>query len=408
MSSTIPLRTIHRLRLRPLPRLSLPPNRFSSTASSPQIHAKALTFPSHGEPKDVLSLHTHTLPPAHSNLLTVRLLAAPLNPADINQIQGTYPSLPTFTTSLSTPSPVAVPGNEGAAEILSLGPSAAATGLKPGDWVVMRGPGVGTWRTHLQAPADLFLKLDARDRQGITPVQAATVSVNPCTAWGMLRGYVGGGRADETERLRPGDWFVQNGANSGVGRAAIQLGREWGLRSVNVVRARPGGEADTIALKAELRALGADEVVTEEEAAEKDFGKRIKELTGGAGVGLALNCVGGRSALNLAKLLRPRAWHVTYGAMAKQPLSVPAGFLIFKDLRFAGFWVSKWGERERSSKEEAVREVLRLTREGRFADQPMQEVRWGDGTGEGELVEAVQGTLEGYRAGKGIFVFDTE
>lgn len=221
----------------------------------------------------------------------------------------------------------------------------------------------------------------------------------------MLRGFVGGGRADAAERLREGDWFVQNGANSGVGRAAIQLGRAWGLRSVNVVRARPGGEQETEALKQELRALGANEVVTEEEAAAKDFGKRIKELTTGKGTSLALNCVGGRSALNLAKVLSPKGWHVTYGAMAKQPLSIPAGLLIFKDLRFAGFWVSQWSKVEQDRKAAAVREVLRLTREGNFKDAPMQEVNWDWDTSEETLKEAVQGTLDGFRSGKSILVF---
>lgn len=269
----------------------------------------------------------------------------------------------------------------------------------------MKSPGFGTWRTHAQAPAELFFKLAEEDRQGISAVQAGTVSVNPCTAYAMLKGWIGGGSSGR--RVGEGDWFVQNGANSGVGRAAIQLGKAWGLKSLNVIRARPGGDEETNALKEELKSLGATAVVTEEEAQEKGFGERVKEWTNGGRehIGLALNCVGGRSALSLAKLLSRQGWHVTYGAMAKQPLTLPAGMLIFNDLRFAGFWVSEWSKQEPAEKEKAVKAVLRMTREGSFNDMPVQEIKWDWETKEDVLKEAIQGTLEGYRGGKGVFVF---
>lgn len=236
------------------------------------------------------------------------------------------------------------------------------------------------------------------------------MGVNPCTAYAMLRGYVGAGAAAPRaeERLRPGDWFAQNGANSGVGRAAVQLGRAWGLRSVNVVRARPEGEEATGRLKEELRGLGADVVVTEEEAGAKEFPGRLREefgVDGEAGIRLGLNCVGGRSALSLAKVLGRGASLVTYGAMAKQPVSVPAGMLIFKDVRFVGFWVSEWSRNWPGEKMEAVREVFRLTREGKFRDGSWRECSWDWGTREEELKGMVQSTMEGFRGGKGVFVF---
>jgi NADPH:quinone reductase-like Zn-dependent oxidoreductase len=36
--------------------------------------------------------------------------------------------------------------------------------------------------------------------------------------------------------LKPGDWVVQNAANSGVGRAVLAIGKERGLRIINLVR----------------------------------------------------------------------------------------------------------------------------------------------------------------------------
>lgn len=352
---------------------------------------KALAFEKYGEPQDVLRLHQHSISPAHGDKLTLRFLAAPINPADINQIQGVYPSKPTFTTELSTPNPIAVGGNEGVAEVLSAG--SGVKGLSRGDWVIMKQPGFGTWRTHAQTDASNLLKIENKD--GLTPIQAGTVSINPCTAYRMLRDF---------SDMKEGDWFVQNGANSGVGRAAIQLGKLWGYRSINVIRARPEG---TDALKQELLDLGADVVVTDEELQEKGFGERVKEWTKGGRdrVLLGLNCVGGKPATALAKLLSPEAHFVTYGGMSKQPVQLPTALLIFKNIHFDGFWVSQWGKKHPDEKKRTVDHVLDLIREGKFKDVPVDEVKWEWKTEQETLVKAVQGTLSGFRSGKGVFVF---
>ena len=59
--------------------------------------------------------------------------------------------------------------------------------------------------------------------------------------------------------MSPGDCFVQNGANSAVGQAAIQIGKEMGVKSINVVRKRDKGMEE---LKDFLEGLGADRVIT--------------------------------------------------------------------------------------------------------------------------------------------------
>jgi mitochondrial enoyl-[acyl-carrier protein] reductase / trans-2-enoyl-CoA reductase len=354
--------------------------------------AKALTFPQYGEPADVLHLHSHSISPTHGSSLLLRFLASPINPADINQIQGVYPSKPTFTTALGTPAPLAVGGNEGVAEVQSLGKD--VRNLQKGDWVIMRKPGFGTWRTHA-ATADTANLVKVQDRAGLTPVQVGTVSVNPCTAYRMLKDFVDVGE---------GGWFIQNGANSGVGRAAIQLGRLWGYRSINIVRDREGGVED---LKRELEGLGADVVVTDQEAMDRGFGERVQEWTDGgrAHVRLGLNCVGGKIVNSMAKVLSPGAHLVTYGAMSKQPVTLPTGLLIFKNIAFDGFWVSNWSEQNPEEKRRTVDHILDLTRQGKFKDVPVEEVPWNYDTKQEELVKAVQGTLEGYRKGKNVFVF---
>ena len=97
---------------------------------------------------------------------------------------------------------------------------------------------------------------------------------------------------------------------------------------------------------------------------------------------------------------------VTYGAMSKQPLTLPASMLIFKDLAFAGFWVSRWSDKHPDLKKQTVDDILRLTRAGKFKDIPVEECSWGWKTDDEVLKKAVQGTLGGFRAGKGVFKFE--
>lgn len=278
--------------------------------------------------------------------------------------------------------------------------------IKKGDWVIPRRPCFGTWRTYASAASeDELFKLD--NIENITPVQAGTVAVNPCTAYKMLRDFV---------RLGAGDWFIQNGANSAVGRAAIQFGRLWGYKSINIVRDR----AYLSDLKEELQSLGADIVVTEQELLEsRTFQDKVQEWTNGGRekIRLGLNCVGGKTATAMARLLAQDGCLVTYGAMSRQPLMIPAGLMIFKNIRFEGFWVSRWSDTEAGLKEKkrVVEEILDHMRTGEFIVGDVREVPWaaGDNTG-GEtglhaerLKREVQGTLEGFRGGKGVFVFST-
>ncbi|KAE8147265.1 hypothetical protein BDV25DRAFT_35991 [Aspergillus avenaceus] len=360
--------------------------------------AKALVYSKYGEPKDVLQLHKHSISPPHGTQVTLRLLAAPLNPADVNQIQGVYPSKPPFQTTLGTQEPSAVGGNEGAFEVVTTGSNVKT--LRKGDWVVMKQTGLGTWRTHAQLDESQLIRIE--NREGLTPLQISTVSVNPVTAYRMIKDFC------DWDWMRSGEeWLIQNGANSGVGRAAIQLAREWGIKTINVVRERESPEA-TADLKKELRELGATVVVTESELLSAEFRSRVKELTrhGKEPIRLGLNCVGGKSATALAKTLAPGSHLVTYGAMSKQPVSLPSGLLIFKNLVFDGFWVSKWGDQNPQLKENTINDVLQLTRAGKFKDIPVDEMKWSWETDGPMLTAAVQETLSGYRGGKGLLKYE--
>jgi trans-2-enoyl-CoA reductase len=268
----------------------------------------AIIIREHGEPRDVVRLETLNLPDPGPGEVRVRVKFAPINPADLNVIDGKYPIRPELPGT---------PGIEGIGVIDECGPDVA--GVEVGNAVLLPHR-FGTWREAGNVSARGLVKIGS----DVPLEQAAMLRINPATALVMLRDFVA---------LQPGEWIVQNAANSAVGRCVIRLARHFGWRTVNVVR-RPE-------LVEELKAEGADVVLVEGEK----ISAEIKAATGGAPVRLALNSVGGDSAVRLAGALAFGGTIVTFGAMARQPLKVPNGLLIFQDTAWRGFWITRWYER---------------------------------------------------------------
>jgi trans-2-enoyl-CoA reductase len=265
----------------------------------------AAVYVTHGNPPDVLQLESRPWPTPASDEVVVEMRAAPINPADLNAIEGKYPA------RREVP---AVPGFEGAGVVVELG--AEVKGLTK-DALVILPHNVGTWRDALAVPASELVVVP----DGIEPVHAAMLKINPMTAWRLLHDYVD---------LQKGDWLIQNAANSALGVAVIQIARDLGFKTVNVVR-----RTEVID---ELRAEGGDVVLPDSEKLRDE----VKAATGGAPIRLGLNAVGGDSALRLANCLAFGGTLVSFGAMSLQPLKIPTGLLIFKDLRFRGIWINKW------------------------------------------------------------------
>jgi trans-2-enoyl-CoA reductase len=266
---------------------------------------KAAVYETHGNPAEVLRVLESPLPEPGPNDVVVKMKAAPINPADLNSIEGKYP--------IKAPLP-ATPGMEGAGTVIEVG--SAVRGLEVGTQVILP-HSFGTWRE--MAVIDATKLVPAPNE--IDPIQAAMLKVNPITAWRMVRDFV---------PLMSGDWLIQNAANSGAGQCVIQVARELGYKTVNVVRRAE--------LVDELRSLGGDVVIVDSE----NLRDEVAAATERAAIKLALNAVGGENALRVAKCLASDGTMVTYGAMSLEPLSIPNGMLIFKNLRFTGFWVNKW------------------------------------------------------------------
>ncbi len=278
---------------------------------------KQVVYTRHGNPLEVLELRDEPARAPGPGEVRVHRILAPINPADLNTVEGTYPTRAT---------PPAVPGVEGVGIVESVGTGVA--GLEPGARVIFP-HGYGTWREAGTLSAQGLTLVP----EGVPWHEAAMIKINPATAWRMLHDFA---------PLPPGSWVAQNAANSAVGRHVIALARELGVRTLNIVRRAE--------LAPELQAEGADAVLTEEEATPE----RVREVTGGTPIPLAFNAVGGESASRLSGLLATGGTLVTYGAMSRQPTRLPAGRLIFKDLRFRGFWVSRWYEEASAEAREAM------------------------------------------------------
>ncbi len=161
-------------------------------------------------PQDVIEAVKLELPPLAAGQALVKVLAAPINPSDVLTLTGEYGMLP--------PLP-AIGGNEGVGRVEQLGEGVKH--LKVGQTVLLP-VGCGTWVTHLNAPADKLIPLPDAD-----PQQLAMMTINPPTASLLLSQFVD---------LQPGDWVIQNAANSGVGGYLIQLAKLRGFKTINVVR----------------------------------------------------------------------------------------------------------------------------------------------------------------------------
>ncbi|KAH9935893.1 NAD(P)-binding protein [Epithele typhae] len=311
------------------------------SSSAPALN-RAVVFSENGNPTQVLSVKSYEpLPPPPPGALNVRFRLSPINPSDINIVQGVYPAKPTRVTISGKE--LSVGGNEGLAEVVEVGDG--VQGFEVGDWVISGKQQAGTWSTTRTLRADDTIKLPA---QGLSEVNAATIAVNPATAFCMLHEFLD---------LKEGDWVLQNGDRL-VGQAVIQIAARKGIKTINFVRTRHVIANDIDNLIASLTSLGANHVFTYESLEDRTLGKNIKQWTAGNPIRLMLNCVGGPTTLAMTRYLGENAHLVSYGAMSKQPLALPTSAFIFKNLQAHGHWQSRWYKEHSRQDREDLMDVL--------------------------------------------------
>src|SRR5215813_9798710 len=229
------------------------------------------------------------------------VLAFPINPADVSFCRGSY--------RLRPPLP-ATPGAECVGRVTAVG--AGVTGVRPGDLVVNMQR--ENWVQRRRIRSEDAVPIPA----GLDIAQAAMLRINPATALLLLADHVD---------LKPGDWVIQDVANSAVGRHLIVLAKARGVRTVNVVR------RDDVT--AELRDLGADVVLKDG----PDLAERVRAVTGGAPIRLGIDAVSGEACRRIADCVADGGVVVSYGSMSGQDPAVSRAALT-RGVTLTGFGLS--------------------------------------------------------------------
>jgi len=229
--------------------------------------------------------------------------AFPINPADLLTIEGKYAFKPPLPYT---------PGAEGTGKVSAVGSD--VSDIAVGDQVIMLTRENWTQRRKAKASEVIQVSPDGDLRQ------LAMLKVNPATALMMLR---------DTVDLKPGDWVIQDAANSGVGNCVIRLAKSFGAKTINVVR-----RAELIA---PLTELGADAVVMDGEG----LAARVAEATGGGHVALGIDAVAGETSMRVAECLSDDAKLVNYGMLSGKPCMLMPDWLVFKGIDLTGFWLAR-------------------------------------------------------------------
>jgi mitochondrial enoyl-[acyl-carrier protein] reductase / trans-2-enoyl-CoA reductase len=269
-----------------------------SARKTPEVPLKAAIHSEFGPPGDVLRVVD--LPPEQpaADEVIVRMEAAAMHIADLRTIAGDD----TFRFELPRS-----PGFEGIGRVARVG--SAVRDYKVGDRVF---PALasGTFREEVRCKAAGCMPAPEGDA-----IQLSLLTVNGPTAEVLLNDYA---------ELAPGDWLVQNAANSSCGRYLIRLAREKGVRTVNVVR-RPE-------MIQELVELGGDVVLADG----PDLAERVAAAVGGAPIRLGIDAVAGPATQRIAECLAPGSNVACYGSMTGRNAEIDFYLMFRNDIRLVG------------------------------------------------------------------------
>lgn len=260
----------------------------------------------------------------------VRVRAAALNFFDTLITRGKYQTKPALPFS---------PSGEVAGIVESLGPG--VTGLKVGDRVAAA-LGYGGAREKVVVAAESLIPIPP----GVSDEVASAVSVTFGTAIHGLK---------DRGRVKPGETVAVLGASGGAGQAAVEIARLMGAR---VIAAAQGDKLDV------CKAAGADEILDYDAV---DLKQALKDLTGGRGVDVVYDCVGGKYAEPAVRALAWQGRFLVVGFAAGDIPKLPLNLLMLKGADAIGVF---WGEavrRDPAGHRANMIEVLGWVADGKLA-----------------------------------------
>ncbi|MGE5537108.1 MAG: NAD(P)H-quinone oxidoreductase [Gemmatimonas sp.] len=279
---------------------------------------------------EVLTAAQRPVPQAGPGEVLIRVDAAGVNRPDVLQRQGNYPVPPGASD---------IPGLEVAGEIVALG--AGAAGWRVGDRVMALLAG-GGYAEYATAPAPQCLPVP----RGFSMVEAAAVPETFFTVWTNVF---------DRGALKPGERFLVHGGASGIGTTAIQLARAFDSE----VYATAGGAEKCRACER----LGATRAI---DYRAEDFVEAIKTATGGAGVDVILDMVGGDYVARNIACAAPGARIVSIAFLRGAKVEVNLAVVMQKRLVLTGSTLRPRSVAEKGSiADELRRNVLPLMDDGK-------------------------------------------
>lgn len=289
---------------------------------------RAARLKSFGGPSSLELAEVQEPRPASGEVL-IQVRAVGLNRADLLQTLGLYPAPPGV--------PADIPGLEFAGEVAQLGPG--AEGCRVGDRVMGLVAG-GAFAERLVLPANELLPIPA----GLDFASAAAIPEAFATAFDAL--VLQGG-------LIAGQTALIHAAGSGVGTAAMQLVRAIGAIAI--------GTSRTASKLERAMALGLTHAV----ALGDGWPDRVRALSGGAGVNVALDLIGGEHFAGTLDACAPRATVMVVGLTAGPSAEVPLRTILSKRLRIVGTTLrSRVASERRALTAALVQRVLPLFAQG--------------------------------------------
>ncbi|WP_030539416.1 NADPH:quinone oxidoreductase family protein [Sphingobium sp. DC-2] len=260
-------------------------------------------------PVDALTCGDFPAPQAGPGELVINVAAAGVNYPDVLIVQGKYQTKPALPF---------VPGSEAAGHVAAVGEG--VQGFAAGDRVAAF-TGSGSFAEQVRVPAT-----QAWPVPGAVDLHvAAGISITYGTSYHALK---------DRGQLKPGETLLVLGAGGGVGLTAVELGKLMGARVIAAA-----SSAEKLAL---AKQQGADELI---DYAREDLRERVKALTGGQGVDVVYDPVGGPMNLTAIKSLAWGGRLLVIGFAGGEIPSIPANLLLLKSASAVGVL---WGNTVRA------------------------------------------------------------
>lgn len=312
-----------------------------------------------GEPQDVMHLGESPVPQPGKGQVLIRMILSPIHNHDIWTVRGSYGYKP--------PLPGAIGGSEavGTVEALGEGVDAGLLGKR------VTAAGVhGAWAEFFLAPAAGLVPVP----DAISDEAAAQLIAMPFSAMALLE-FLG---------VKETDWMIQNTANGAVGKAVALVAQARGIHVINLVRRDDGVK--------EMEKLGIKNTVS---TATDGWQQTVRDMVGDQPIKAGVDSIGGSASKDIVDLLGENGLLVSFGSMTGEPMQIPSGPVIFKQLTIKGFWGSTViGSMQTEQRHRLISELIQHVAKGTIL-LPVDSVH-----GLADISGAMKASLASGKAGK--------